>query len=308
MSLLTREQYLKLVQIDAELKYDRRTIRGHLRALIEGDDVLNIRMGVCVTKVNEWLREPSSYDSLDKLKADFVKYSKLETSELIEEIMLVIFEKDSYVPVQTVCGITAQKLGFDVFDGVKLVGEVIGIMAELDMFDVTLAEPELELPMMVQCDLVIAKETRQMIKRTKYLPPMVCPPKWVNSNRPEQYMNHSASLVLGGEINHHNKKLSLDVINIMNQQALSLDEEIAASHEVPNKVLDTWEKQMQFNDMALASKEVYRELIEQGNKFYFTHKYDKRGRLYSQGYHVNIQSTEFKKAIINLAEPICITQ
>ena len=38
-----------------------------------------------------------------------------------------------------------------------------------------------------------------------------------------------------------------------------------------------------------------------GNKFYFTHKVDKRGRLYCQGYHINYQSASYKKAMIELA-------
>ena len=41
--------------------------------------------------------------------------------------------------------------------------------------------------------------------------------------------------------------------------------------------------------------------------FYFTWKYDKRGRIYSQGYHVNIQSTSFKKSLINLHNKLVVT-
>jgi hypothetical protein len=36
--------------------------------------------------------------------------------------------------------------------------------------------------------------------------------------------------------------------------------------------------------------------------FYFLHKYDSRGRIYSQGYHINIQGTEYDKAILDFAE------
>ena len=33
---------------------------------------------------------------------------------------------------------------------------------------------------------------------------------------------------------------------------------------------------------------------------FITHKFDKRGRIYSQGYHVHIQGTSYKKAILEL--------
>jgi DNA-directed RNA polymerase len=36
--------------------------------------------------------------------------------------------------------------------------------------------------------------------------------------------------------------------------------------------------------------------------FHLTHKVDKRGRIYSQGYHVNTQGAAFKKAMIELAK------
>jgi DNA-directed RNA polymerase len=39
-----------------------------------------------------------------------------------------------------------------------------------------------------------------------------------------------------------------------------------------------------------------------GNRFYMTHKYDKRGRTYSQGYHINPQGNDWNKAVIEFAD------
>jgi DNA-directed RNA polymerase len=38
------------------------------------------------------------------------------------------------------------------------------------------------------------------------------------------------------------------------------------------------------------------------NEFYLTHRYDKRGRVYCQGYHVTYQGTPWNKAVLELAD------
>jgi DNA-directed RNA polymerase len=39
-----------------------------------------------------------------------------------------------------------------------------------------------------------------------------------------------------------------------------------------------------------------------GNRFWLTHKYDKRGRTYCQGYHVSYQGNDYNKACIEFAD------
>jgi hypothetical protein len=41
--------------------------------------------------------------------------------------------------------------------------------------------------------------------------------------------------------------------------------------------------------------------LQEGNEFCLTHKYDKRGRIYCQGYPVNYQGALWNKAVIQLA-------
>ena len=40
-------------------------------------------------------------------------------------------------------------------------------------------------------------------------------------------------------------------------------------------------------------------MIHHGNSFYLCNKVDKRGRIYSSGFHMNVQGSSFKKAMIN---------
>lgn len=298
-----------LLQHVIEDRYGRHNIRSRIRKELESDDVIQLKLLMAADSLKAWIEAKASYPSKQVRKSFLLEDCDLSPKEIIDDIMLVVMQHKGSVPVQTVAGIVGPLLGFeDLFDGVKTAAEIIGVMAVDDLFDVVMANDTEEGTMMIQCGYSLDEETMQYLASTKYLPPMIVPPKKVQHNYAEQYLTKRESLILGGSINHHNNKLSVDVINILNQQALSLDEEIAEMPEVPNKELDTVEKQQQFNEMCLASKEVYRELIKHGNEFYFTHKFDKRGRIYSQGYHVNIQATEYKKALINLAEPIKVTK
>lgn len=50
------------------------------------------------------------------------------------------------------------------------------------------------------------------------------------------------------------------------------------------------------------AKDVLDHVRIHGNEFYLTHRYDTRGRTYSQGYHVNPQGNDWNKAIVEFAK------
>ena len=88
-------------------------------------------------------------------------------------------------------------------------------------------------------------------------------------------------------------KLSLDT-HVLQQQ-----EQLAPAKKY---IKDPARRQRNFEAMREASKIVYKDILEHGNEFYFCWKFDTRGRMYNQGYHVTIQGNEYKKALIDLAE------
>ena len=82
--------------------------------------------------------------------------------------------------------------------------------------------------------------------------------------------------------------------------------------ELPRKVLDMnnpidVRKAQQHNDRCLQSAMVYDLMLQEDNEFYFIWKYDKRGRMYSQGYDINLQGSEYKKATIEFSKQELIT-
>ena len=53
--------------------------------------------------------------------------------------------------------------------------------------------------------------------------------------------------------------------------------------------------------ISVAQREDSGTLVED-NPFYLTHKIDKRGRIYSQGYAINVQGNSYQKSLIDLVK------
>ena len=147
---------------------------------------------------------------------------------------------------------------------------------------------------------------------------MLVKPMTLKNNRSSGYLTVKGdSLILGGSYNHHNNPIAIDVLNIMNRYRLSLNEwvlnniveeptsdldEVSNAHELTEieiiKQRDqqhrNWQKHVE------QSKYFYELVLTYGNKMYLTNKFDKRGRIYTQGYHISNQGTSYKKSICEL--------
>jgi len=118
-----------------------------------------------------------------------------------------------------------------------------------------------------------------------------------NPNVGGGYLMDSSSCILG-TINHHNHYLNLDALNTLQSIEWCFNDFIVGLGELPNKPLITSDQQAQFTQFKEEAIEIRKVLQENGEKFQFRWDYDSRGRSYSRGYHVNLQSTEFQKASI----------
>ena len=177
-------------------------------------------------------------------------------------------------------------------DGVKTAAEVMAVCECTGIFTIFLSTtPENETgTLAIRPNYVLEDDTEAFIKQTKYLPPMLCSPTPWLRNDSGGTLRGSGSVILG-HLNYHDDIQALDVINILQNISWSLNE-VVDYDEIPKKLLDTAEKMKQFNRMREESFTVYKELNDQGNAFHFVWKYDKLGRMYSQGYPSNLQSTE----------------
>jgi hypothetical protein len=96
---------------------------------------------------------------------------------------------------------------------------------------------------------------------------------------------------------------NLDTLNIMNKVALQLDTDFLSTvEEEPTFDLGTQDREDTWARFKKQSYHFYNLMATQGNRFYLTHKVDKRGRIYAHGYHINTQGSAFKKAMLELAD------
>lgn len=298
-------------------------IRGEL--LAEGSsNRAKVDKGVALLK--EWLANEEHHES---------KKARIEPLKLMDLGHLVVSLYTGFAHVQrpqlftSVTGALASRLGFDdKRAAIQTIAEVCAVLCHTDACEIFKMERQSSLMLVGTLD--ISEPTRQAIERSQYLPPMVCKPNVLRGNYDSGYLTTSESVVLGRG-NHHDGDLCLDVLNRMNQVPLKLNTDfLKAVEEEPAReytiegiiekhakkgvaISEGQAKAIQaemladFKDFKRQSIDVYLLMHKMDNKFYVTHKVDKRGRIYSQGYHINPQGAAFKKACVELYHEEVVT-
>jgi hypothetical protein len=156
----------------------------------------------------------------------------------------------------------------------------------------------------------ISADTQHEINSYQYPLPMVIEPRELEHNRQSGYLIAQSSVIL--KKNHTEDDVCLDHLNRMNRVALSINFDTVKMVQLKWKGLDKvqdgetredFEKRKRaFEKYQKTAYEVMGVLTQCGNRFFLTHKYDKRGRAYAQGYHVNYQGTPWNKAVLEFAD------
>ena len=295
-----------IAQIDAqeciEKQYSRKHIDGYIREAIEASDEMQAKVVHGVQLVQEYIAK-DYYDSKN--------YRVAQLKHLdIHELVMTLFIGVAYCQrAELFTSITAQlasRLHFsDKKAAITTVAELIAVLCNTDAFDIQKEHRMASLTLISRIPL--SPELLRFIENSQYLPPMICKPLVVENNYHSGYLTHNDSLILGSG-NHHDGDLCLDVINLVNSVELQLDTAFLSNvEEVPTYELGTPEQEQGWMNFKRQSYEFYLLIATHGNRFHLTHKADKRGRLYAQGYHITTQGGAFKKAMIELAKEEYVT-
>ncbi len=156
----------------------------------------------------------------------------------------------------------------------------------------------------------IQSDEQRALNQFQYPLPMVTEPEQVCDNAQTGYQTIPGSLLL--KDNHHDEDICLDHINRVNSIPLRLNPDIVAFVQNHWKHVDKIKEDESFQDFKKrqrafqkydgSSREILKDLMAINDSFWLTHRYDKRGRTYCQGYHCTYQGNNWNKACIELAD------
>lgn len=243
-------------------------------------------------KINDYLikGEMNSYYESKNQRIKGITHSGKEIANYIALISL-----GRRIPIQEAIGKLLHKL----FDGISkdnltTTAELFGVVKDI-IYSVERKMHEVYLVPLFELEEDIVEYLNDLM----YLPPMMEKPIEWNSNTGGGLKTIKEHLILGSTNNKHYKYQAYDVVNILQDIKWRLDVDTVDTKEEPNKILDG-EALDQFINHSKQSSKLYNRY--KYTDFYFMWKYDKRGRIYSSGYHINLQSTSYKKASLNFAK------
>ena len=295
-----------LAQIEAqeslERRYSRKHIDGYIRDFINQNPVMQAKMEQGVSLIQNYMNQ-------DYYASKNARIEQLKPLD-IPALVLTIFTGIAYcLKEELFTSVTAQlasRLKFsDKTAAITTVAELVAVLCNTDAFDINKANKGASL--MIKSLIPLEGWLVRYIENSRYLPPMICEPSEVNNNYSSGYLTHNDSLILGTG-NHHDGDLCLDVLNTVNRVQLKLDTQFLCTvEEAPTFEMETPEQVDQWKEFKRQSYEFYTLIAKSGNTFWLTHKVDKRGRIYAQGFHISTQGNPFKKASIELAQEELVT-
>jgi len=280
-----------------EHRFSRKFIDRYIQTEIAQNEGMQAKKSRALDLLEEWLNGTYYQSKEDRLN----QIRGMDLEFIVDTILVQAAYCQVPEPFTSLTGKIAPRLGFDDrADAIKTTAEMVAVICEADLYDITRESSESEL--LVQSKIPLSEQLIEYVSNSRYLPPMVCPPTELTHNKQSAYLTHNDTLILG-KGNHHDGDIALDVINKQNSIPLCLNKEFLCQvEEHPTFDTSDRDKHDQWMRYKAQGYELYTLMVKQGNRFYLTNKVDKRGRLYTQGYHITTQGTAFKKASVDFAE------
>lgn len=316
MTQTTRYKYLLQQKIE-ETFGKKFIIQKAVDDLLTEQSIVN-KLNKGVEILYSWFNEEHGIDKSLRLLA----LQDLDIPELVQHtVALVALHCSKPMKLVSIASMCIGHLKMaDKLDAIQTMAEVIAMLSDTDLFDCRKTSDG----WVVLSRIGLDEEVLRYAYNAFYLPPMIIKPRTVRHNRDSGYITQRGeSLILGFYENHHDDDICLDVLNILNANEYELDTELISnlSEEWHCEELSTEEYMELSHEEKLIydmDKSTWTDYINQGykiqtlmlyhgNKFYFQNKVDKRGRIYTSGYHISPQGSSFKKAMINLAKKEIVT-
>jgi hypothetical protein len=285
-----------------EQRYNRKHIDAKIRAAIKTHPDMQAKLAQGVELVKNYIAGEYYASKMKRI----AQLENLDVPDMVLDIFVGVAYSLKPELFTSVSAQIASRLKFsDRTEAITTVAELLAVLCMTDAFDIVKADKSASL--MLESRIPLSESLVDFIVNSQYLPPMVCEPLELTHNYSSGYLTHNDSLILGTG-NHHDGDICLDVLNLMNRVVLKLDVDFLSTvEEEPTFALDSQDKEDQWAEFKRQSYKFYNLMVQCDNRFYLTHKVDKRGRIYAMGYHITTQGTAFKKASIELAHEEIVT-
>ena len=289
-------------QLQREYRYSRKNIRLELISIMDEDASLFELYKELCAGIEKYLSKIDEYHETKRERITML-FLNNRTEDIALELLLVCLP----IPKESINKISLLMMYFimpdeKLDDSVSVpwlttASELVAIAAHVGLIWVEKKPTGLY----VECALKIPYNLRQFIGGMKYLPPMCIKPLKITHSGESGLLSEAFDSVILKSFNHGKHEVNLDYINKMNKIELCLSKRALMVEEPLDKdKYETMAERRQAEVFLVDSEAVYKEIVDSGNSFWFRWKYDARGRSYSQGYHVNIQSNSYKKSLIRL--------
>ena len=245
------------------------------------------------------LREYISQSYWDSKNERLQAINKDLTKVILNILTQTVLIASDYVPLLSIC--SSQSFGLGRYHDIQTCADVLWLINQTDLILIDIVNDT----RYIQSNMELPDELVNRLTLMCVLPPMLVKPRTLRHNKSCGYLTiNKDSLILGDKENYHDECISLDVLNTLNSQALCLDLDICYKFQKEfksefDKDTDEYLNQRKTYERAKEQFEYFRDVI-QDKTIFFTHKVDKRGRIYSQGYQFNTQGSSYEKACINL--------
>ena len=245
------------------------------------------------------LREYISQSYWDSKNERLQAINKDLTKVILNILTQTVLIASDYVPLLSIC--SSQSFGLGRYHDIQTCADVLWLINQTDLILIDIVNDT----RYIQSNMELPDELVNRLTLMCVLPPMLVKPRTLRHNKSCGYLTiNKDSLILGDKENYHDECISLDVLNTLNSQALCLDLDICYKFQKEfksefDKDTDEYLNQRKTYERAKEQFEYFRDVI-QDHTIHFTHKVDKRGRVYSMGYQFNTQGSSYEKACINL--------
>lgn len=309
---------MELTQTNLEEVFSKKSTRDYIFELLMAEPATLHMIGDGIDLITKWAKEPATYKTKQQRKDSVLC---MDIQDIVEKIFIDVLLIKGTITLATMASQLGQTLGFaDTREGITLAAELLAVMLPIGLYQIAPLYAKGQYHVIP--NLVLNTEQRLVAERGMYIPPSIDKPKKLKFNRDSGYESlKGQSLILGGAYKHHEGDICLGVLNRQNLIPLSINEEFLerlpeqrkkSVEDIRDSLIEKGKQGKELND-ALRQEEynwyihcelstvVYNLMLDAGNKFYVCSKVDMRGRIYSQGHHVNPMGASYKKSMLELS-------